>query len=119
MSEILSGVAGRRMYVYHPSYGYFANRYGLEQVPVELDGKEPSARRLAEFKTQAMDEQTAVVFVQPQFSVRSATALAESVGATVVELDPLARDYSSNMLRLARTVAESLGQLSEDGGNGQ
>ena len=108
MAEILTGLAGRRMYVYHPSYGYFARRYGLKQVAVELDGKEPSVRRLVQFTTDAREDQVSVVFVQPQFSAQSATTLAESVGARIVELDPLAADYMDNMFRIGHAVAAAL-----------
>jgi len=119
MAAILAGLSGKRMYVYHPSFGYFAKRYGLIQVPVELDGKEPSARLLAQFKIQAREDRVTVVFVQPQFSNRSATALAESIDAQVVELDPLARDYNSNMLRIAHVVSEALRDVSEEDGDGE
>jgi zinc transport system substrate-binding protein len=35
-----------RFMVYHPSWGYFARNYGLEQIPIELEGKKPSPRKL-------------------------------------------------------------------------
>src|SRR5262249_30354779 len=33
---------GRRFLVYHPAWGYLAHEYGLEQVAIEAEGKEPS-----------------------------------------------------------------------------
>ena len=33
--------------VYHPAWGYFARAYGLEQIPVEIEGKEPKPADLA------------------------------------------------------------------------
>ncbi len=32
--------------VFHPAWGYFAEAYGLEQVPVEIEGKEPKPSQL-------------------------------------------------------------------------
>ena len=40
-------VRERNFMVYHPSWGYFAAEYGLTMIPVEVEGKEPSARDLA------------------------------------------------------------------------
>ncbi len=33
--------------VFHPAWGYFARDFGLEQIPVEVGGQEPSAQELA------------------------------------------------------------------------
>jgi zinc transport system substrate-binding protein len=95
--------------VYHPAFGYFADAYGLKQVPVEVEGKEPSARQLAAFIERAKAAGAKVIFVQPQFSTKSAEAVARSIGGAVVPMDPLATDYLANLERTAEKTAEALG----------
>jgi zinc transport system substrate-binding protein len=108
IASALAPVRGRKMYVFHPAFGYFADAYGLTQVPIEIEGKEPGPRKLAQLIRSARRDGVKVLFVQPQFSSKSAAALAKAVGGVVVAMDPLARDYVSNMERLAAAVEEGL-----------
>lgn len=98
----------RSFLVFHPSWGYFARAYGLTQVSIEVEGKEPSPRDLARIIAMAKEEGSKVVFVQPQFSQKSASVIARQIGATVVRLDPLAAEWSENLLRAARAFADAL-----------
>lgn len=99
---------GKVLLVYHPAYGYFADSYGLKQVAVEAGGKEPGGRHLAEFIDRAREMKAKVVFVQPQFSKKSAGLVAEAIGGKVVAMDPLARDVIANLEKMALTVAGAL-----------
>jgi zinc transport system substrate-binding protein len=93
-----AGAGARRHFaVFHPSWGYFADAYGLTQLPIELGGREPGPRGLAEVIRRGREAGVRVVFVQQQFSQRSALAVAEALGAKVVEADPLALDYIDNL----------------------
>jgi zinc transport system substrate-binding protein len=110
LREILQPVAGKSIYVFHPAYGYFCRTYGLIQKAIKPDSKEPGARYLARFIEEAKKENIRVIFVQPQFSEKTAQTIARSVGASVVDLDPLAADYLENMRYLARQLAFWLGK---------
>jgi zinc transport system substrate-binding protein len=102
----LAPLKKRRFMVFHPSWGYFADEYGLEQIPVEISGREPSARGLAELIASAKEQQIRVIFVQKQFSSQSASAIAKAIGGKVVAMDPLASDYLENLRLIARTIAQ-------------
>lgn len=102
----LAPLRDRRFLVYHPAWGELAATYGLEQIAIERDGKEPGARRLAELATLARQAGLRVIFVQPQSSPRSAQTLAREIGAQVVTVDPLARDYAATLRALARALVE-------------
>ena len=104
----LAPVKGRKLFVFHPAYGYFARRYGLEQVAVEIEGKEPGARQLARLIEEARAAGARVIFVQPQFSTATARSVARAIGGAVVPLDPLARDYVANLRRMASAVRDGL-----------
>lgn len=102
---------GARFFVFHPSYGYFADRYGLVQVAVETDGKEPGARQLSALIEQARTDRIRAVFVQAQYSTRTAEAIAREVGVDALTLDPLARDYIDNLGQMARKIAAAFGHI--------
>jgi zinc transport system substrate-binding protein len=110
----LEPLAGRTMLVFHPAFGHFAARYGLRQLAIENEGKEPTARHLAGVIEEAERLATRVVFVQPQFASASVEAVADAIGGRVVEIDPLAPDLSANLRRIAATVAAALSPT--DGG---
>ncbi|MBN2552117.1 MAG: zinc ABC transporter substrate-binding protein, partial [Spirochaetales bacterium] len=108
IAGILAPVEGKSFFVFHPSFGYFADDYGLEQIAVETGGSEPSARQLARLIQEARGAEVRVIFVQPQFSRKSAETIASEIGGAVVPIDPLARDYIENLERMARAVEEGL-----------
>ena len=98
----------RTFMVFHPSWGYFAQRYDLTQVAVEDGGKEPSPRHLAEIIEHGRENGVSVVFVQPQFSKRSAEVIALELDAEVLPLDPLAEDWKDNLLHAADAFVKAL-----------
>jgi len=98
----------RNFMVFHPSWGYFADRYDLTQLPIEAEGKEPSPKDMVKIIKHARENGISVIFVQPQFSERSAKIIAGELNAKVVPLDPLAEDWSDNLLKAARSFKAQL-----------
>jgi zinc transport system substrate-binding protein len=109
LAEALAPVKGKTFMVFHPAWGYFADAYGLAQEPIEIEGKDPSGRQLARMIETAKDEGVRVIFVQPQFSKRSAERIADAIGGAVVPIDPLALDYVRNLERVAAAVLLGIG----------
>ncbi len=107
ISVQLAPLKGKRFYVFHPSFGYFADEYGLEQIPIELDGKSPSPRQLADLIERAQMDGVKVIFVQKQFPIESAHAVANAIGGSVVQLDPLAEDVIANLQQIADALVLS------------
>lgn len=105
----LATIKQRTFFVNHPAYGQFAEAYGLTQVPIEVDGKEPGARRLAAFIERAKRDSVHALFVQPQFSGKTAGTIAQAVGAKLIEMDPLAYDYLENLRRMTIKLVQALG----------
>lgn len=108
LGEILAPVKGREFFVFHPAFGYLADRYGLKQTAVEYEGKAPGARRLSELAEQIKNGGARAMFIQPQYSTAEAKALAESAGLPLVTLDDLAADYPENLLRIGSALAAHL-----------
>ncbi len=106
--ERLRDLKARSFMVFHPSWGYFAHTYGLHQIPIETEGKTPGARELARLIEQARRQHIRVIFVQSQYSRRTAQAIADAIGARVVAVDPLAEDYVQNLKHVAEVFAEAM-----------
>ncbi|WP_094226839.1 metal ABC transporter solute-binding protein, Zn/Mn family [Methanolobus psychrotolerans] len=104
----LSGKEGSSFMVYHPAWGYFANHYGLVQVPVEIEGKEPSVMGMKAIIDEAKEKGIKIIFVQSGFSTVSASAIAKEIGGEVVEVDPLAKDYIDNLAKVAEAFEKGL-----------
>lgn len=90
-----------RFMVFHPSWGYFAHAYGLKQVAVEIEGKDPKPARLKALIKLARENDIDVIFAQPQFSSKSAELVAREIGGQVAFADPLAADWLSNLRNVA------------------
>lgn len=109
IADRLSGLRSRRFMVFHPAWSYFARDYDLEMIPVEVEGREPSAAEMAALIKEARDHQIKVIFAQPEFSTRSAEIIAGEIGGEVVLITPLAPNWMENLRRVAETLAEALG----------
>ena len=94
--------------VFHPYWGYFAGDYGLHQVPVEIEGKDPKPAQLKGLIEHAKRKHIKIIFVQPQFSTRSADLVAKEIGGQVIFADPLASDWSGNLREVAQNLKAAL-----------
>lgn len=108
LQTMLAPYAGRSFLVFHPSWGYFADRYRLVQLPIELGGKPPSARELGQIIDRARAEGIRVVLVQKQFSEATARTVAAAIGGRIVQVDPLAEDVVENLREVGRVIAAAL-----------
>ncbi|MFH1877697.1 MAG: zinc ABC transporter substrate-binding protein [Candidatus Omnitrophota bacterium] len=99
--------SGRAFIVFHPAWGYFAADYGLREMPVEYSSKDPTPRQMAELITEARKLNIKVIFVSPQFSTRSAEAIARNINGRVEFIDPLAGDYIENLKKVADILADA------------
>ncbi|NOR16724.1 zinc ABC transporter solute-binding protein [candidate division WOR-3 bacterium] len=103
---LLADKINRRFMVYHPSWAYFARDYNLEQIPIEKGGKEPTARSIQFLIEQARIQNIRVIFASPQFNTESAEVIAREIKGQVVLIDPLQKDYITNMKKIARVLSE-------------
>ncbi len=94
----------RTFIVFHPSYGYFARDYGMTQLTVEVDGKEPKPRDLFNLAKTGKANNVHIVFVQPQFSKRAAATIAKELNAIILDTDPLSYDYEKNIRALLSAI---------------
>ena len=93
--------------VFHPSWGYFAKRYDLEQISIEIQGKEPKPNELVELVKDAKVHNIKIIFVSPQFSQKSAKTIAQNIGGNVVDIDSLSENWANDLLKTANEIANS------------
>ena len=106
IGEICSNARHRYFIIYHPALTYLARDYGLEQISVEHEGKEPGAKRIAEIIERARKDGVTRIFYQSQFPKSVVETIAGDIGAEAVEIDPLAEDTFDNLERITRMITE-------------
>ena len=91
--------------VFHPSWGYFAKQYRLTQVALESGGKKPKAKHIQEIIESTKRAYYQVIVTAPEFSDKSAKVIAAQSGLKVVKISPLASNWSQNLIKLAKAIA--------------
>jgi len=109
LRQRLAPYRGRAFFVFHAAYGYFAERYGLKQLAVEVAGKEPTPRELVNLVERVRESGVRAILLEPQYPRTTAEALAREVGAEVLIVDDLARDYLANLLDMADKLEHAFG----------
>lgn len=107
IKEILKPHQEKAFMVFHPSWGYYAARYNLEQVSIEFEGKEPKPNELIELINEAKKHDIKIIFVSPQFSQKSAKTIAQNINGSVVAINPLTDDWKNNLLKTTKEIASS------------
>ncbi len=108
LAKDLSSSEGKRAFmIYHPNLAYLARDYGLEEIAVEKDGKEPSPARLIELIDMAKRDHLNVILVQREYDTKNARAVAEETGARVIVIDPLSEDWYISTTGIINVLKES------------
>jgi len=100
----LASLKDKSVFVYHPSFGYFFDEFGIRQEAVEMGGKEPTARQLNSLIEKISEEKPAAIFVQAQFPVNAAKTIADTAEAKIIEFDPLAENWLENIKYMGQTL---------------
>lgn len=106
--QLVPTLSQRRFMIFHPALSYLARDYGLEQVSIEHEGKEPSPAQLQALVREARAEEVPVIFIQEEFDERNASLVSQETGARVVQINPLAYDWMESMRQLLETFREHL-----------
>ncbi|WP_027360098.1 metal ABC transporter solute-binding protein, Zn/Mn family [Desulforegula conservatrix] len=101
LTSVFEKTENRKFIVFHPSWGYFAKAYNLEQVPIEIEGKQPKPAQMKNLIITARNLGIKMVFAQPQFSTQTADTIAREIGGKVAFADPLAENWAENLRKTA------------------
>ena len=104
----LKDVEGKSFVVHHPAFGYFADRFGLKQVPLEIEGKEPGAVDMAKVVDFIKKNNAKAVFMQAQIPDSVIKSVAEETKVRVITLDPLKENVLENIKETASEIKGAL-----------
>ena len=96
--------------IYHPALTYFASDYGLEQIAIEHEGKEPNPTHLKSIIDFAKEKKIQLIFIQKQFDVQNAQAIAKEINGRIVLIDPLAENWIEEVNKLIELFRTELQQ---------
>ena len=94
----------RKFLIFHPALTYFARDYSLVQVPMEVEGKEPSPKYMSELVKHSRKDRIRVVFIQKEFDLENAQQLAKELDGEVVQIDPLSEHWEAQIREIADKI---------------
>lgn len=92
--------------IYHPALGYLARAYGLEQIAIENDGKEPSARQIGQIIDSAREKGVKVLLYQVEFPRSVVDVVAKDMGVEAMQINPLAENPIATIEEITRLISE-------------
>jgi zinc transport system substrate-binding protein len=105
LQGILKDSRGTAILVSHPSFGYFCRDYGLIQLSIEMEGKEPLPQDVTEILKNIKRYNIQKVFLQPQYSNKGAELIAKRLNLPTYVIDPYTADYEGTLINLAHIIA--------------
>lgn len=106
---MLDPLEGNCFIVFHPAWGYFSDEFKLIQIPIEVSGSDPSPGEMSHIVDLAEEHDIQAIFVSPQFSTSSAEAIASEINAGIIYIDPLAENWSANLMHVAEELVSTVG----------
>lgn len=116
METALAGSKKAKIVIFHDSFAYLAQEFGLEVVhTVNMDSESAlSAGEIAEVVDEVKEEQIKILFTEEQFSTSIADSVAKESGAAVYVMDSIVRGdmsedgYINAMKRNMETLKKAL-----------
>lgn len=105
IQTLLDNAKGRSFIIYHPALGYFARDYGLSQLSIEFEGKNPSPSQIKELVDIARAEKVNTIFVQMGFDKKNAEVIAQEINGEIFVIDPLAYEWDEELIRIASILS--------------
>ena len=107
LADAMKHLAGGKLMVFHPAFGYFLDQCGMTQIPVELDGHEPTGKHLAALTNIRNSTKAMVLITQPQSNKVLAESVAKTLALKTVIIDPLPDDYSNGMRNISNAIVDA------------
>ncbi len=104
IKDIVDKMPNKTFMIYHGSYGYFADDYGLTMISLEADGKAATAARMQEVIDMALQQGITTMFYQDEFDDNQAKTIAEEIDGTVMRAAPLSENYTEELKNFAEAL---------------
>lgn len=102
----LQTVKHRSILVSHSAFGYYCKEYGLTQISVEFEGKEPRPRHIEQILEAAESDRMELALALPQYNNKGIKLIAKELNAHVHSIDPYSADYFNTMRKLTDFIKE-------------
>jgi zinc transport system substrate-binding protein len=106
IAEMCDNSSHKCFIIYHPALTYLARDYGLTQIAIENEGKEPHPKYLNSIILQAQNDSIKHIFYQSEFPASSVDAICKSIGAKAVEINPLDENIIDNIRHITTLITE-------------
>lgn len=90
--------------IYHPILTYFAKEYGLQQIALEQEGREPSVAQLQKMLMGAQQKQVKTLLVFKAYNTKSVQMVATTLQIEPTTIDPLAYNWCNEMVVIAQAL---------------
>src|SRR5690606_22886961 len=100
LHALLDSIENRSLLVSHPAFGYFCRDYGLEQISVEFEGKDPRPKSLERLLESVKETPPALSLALPQHNNKGIQIIAKELKVPLQIIDPYSSDYFSMMRAL-------------------
>jgi len=105
IEQKLAPLKNRNILIFHPALAYYARQFKLVQIPLELDGKEPSPKHMKDIVDLAHQQNIHVIFIQKEFDSAFAEQMAQEINGEVLVIDPLDYNWEKQMLDITEKIA--------------
>ncbi len=106
LTQQLTSKKGQAILVSHPAFAYFCQDYGLIQLSVEMEGKEPLPQQITKLLNEARRYEVTTVLLEPQYSNKGAELIAKELQVPTATVDPYAENYIDNLKTIADIISQ-------------
>ena len=103
VNKLLAGKT-KAFLIYHPILTYFARDYRLTQIPIEEEGREPSANQLQSIIRLAKQQKIKTLYIQKQFNNRNTEIISKDLNLPSTAIDPLNYHWNQQMITIAKAL---------------
>ena len=93
--------------IYHPSLGYYAQEYGLTQIALEKEGKEPNVKEMTEVIDMANELNIDVILYQKEFRKDVVVSATQDMNGECYEIDILGENIINDLVKVTNIITKT------------
>lgn len=105
--QMLKPYQGEAFMIYHPALSYYCREFDLKQIPIEQEGKEPSASQMQQIIRTGRQHNIKAILIQKQFDQKSAKTIAKELDAEVISINPLAENWKQSVMDITINLVKA------------
>ena len=105
-AESLSNLQKKEFLIFHPALSYFARDYGLKQIPIQLEGKDPSPAYFRKIISYANENDIRTIFIQEEFDIENAKVIAGEISGNIIQINPLDYNWPKQIEQITQSLVD-------------